>query len=69
MTMPFWNKHIETLPHDELEDLQVKRLKDTVARCRKTVFYRNRLKGIDESQFSTPEDVSCLLYTSDAADE
>jgi len=61
--MPFWDKHIETLPRSELEDLQVKRLKDTVARCRKTVFYRNRLKGVDESQFSTPEDVSVIPFT------
>ncbi|MGB7532495.1 MAG: phenylacetate--CoA ligase [Halobacteriota archaeon] len=63
MTMPFWDKHIETLPRNELEDLQVKRLKDTVARCRKTVFYRNRLKGVDESQFSTPEDISVIPFT------
>ncbi len=63
MTMPFWNKHIETLPRNELEDLQVKRLKDTAARCRKTVFYRNRLKGVDESQFRTPEDILVIPFT------
>jgi len=61
--MPFWDKHIETLPRDELEDLQVKRLKDTVARCRKSIFYRKRLKDVDESRFTTPEDVSLIPFT------
>ena len=61
--MPFWDKHIETLPRDELEALQVKRLKDTVARCKKSVFYRNRLKDVDESRFTTPEDVSLIPFT------
>ena len=61
--MPFWDKHIETLPRDELEALQVKRLKDTVARCRKSIFYRNRLKDVDESRFTTPEDVSLIPFT------
>jgi len=61
--MAFWDKHAETLPRDKLEELQVKRLKDTVARCRKSIFYRNRLKDVDESQFSKPEDVSRLSFT------
>ena len=61
--MPFWDKHIETLPRDELEALQVKRLKDTVARCRKSIFYRKRLKDVDESRFTTPEDVSLIPFT------
>ncbi|MBK5190614.1 MAG: phenylacetate--CoA ligase [Methanosarcinales archaeon] len=61
--MAFWDKHAETLPRDKLEELQVKRLKDTVARCRKSIFYRNRLKDVDESQFSKPEDVSRLPFT------
>ena len=61
--MAFWDKHAETLPRDKLEELQVKRLKDTVSRCRKSIFYRNRLKDVDESQFSKPEDVSRLPFT------
>jgi len=43
--------------------LQVKRLKDTVARCKKSIFYRNRLKDIDESLFTTPKDVSMIPFT------
>jgi len=61
--MPFWDKEAETLPRAELEKLQVKRLKDTVARCRRSIFYRNRLKEIDESRFSKPEDVTTLPFT------
>jgi len=61
--MPFRDKNIETLPRDELEKLQVKRLKDTVARCKKSIFYRNRLKDIDESLFTTPKDVSMIPFT------
>jgi phenylacetate-CoA ligase len=61
--MAFWDKEVETLPRDKLDELQVKRLKETVARCRKSIFYRNRLKNIDESTFSTPEDVAQLPFT------
>ena len=61
--MAFWDKDAETMPRYELEELQVKRLQDTVARCRKSIFYKNRLKGIDASRFSKPEDVSTLPFT------
>jgi phenylacetate-CoA ligase len=61
--MAFWDKEAETLPRAELEKLQVKRLKDTVARCRRSIFYRNRLKDIDESRFSKPKDVTTLPFT------
>jgi phenylacetate-CoA ligase len=61
--MAFWDKETETLPRADLEDLQVKRLRDTVARCRRSIFYRNRLKEIDESRFSKPEDVTTLPFT------
>ncbi len=61
--MPFWGKHIETLSRDQLDELQVKRLRDTVARCRKSIFYRNRLKDIDESEFKKPGDLSLLPFT------
>ncbi|NMX22296.1 phenylacetate--CoA ligase [ANME-1 cluster archaeon GoMg4] len=61
--MTFWDENAETLPRDELKELQVKRLKDTVARCRKSIFYGNRLKDVDESRFSKPEDVALLPFT------
>ncbi len=63
MSMTFWDEHAETLPRDKLEALQVKRLKYTVARCRRSIFYRNRLKDVDESRFSKPRDVSRLSFT------
>lgn len=61
--MTFWDENAETLPRDKLEELQVKRLKDTVARCRKSIFYRNRFKDVDESRFRKPEDVALLPFT------
>ncbi|HID20015.1 MAG TPA: phenylacetate--CoA ligase family protein [Methanophagales archaeon] len=61
--MAFWNKDIETLPRDKLEELQVKRLKDTVARCRKSTFYKTQLKDVDESRFTSSEDVSQIPFT------
>lgn len=61
--MTFWDENAETLPRDKLEELQVKRLKDTVARCRKSIFYGNRLKDVDESRFRKPEDVALLPFT------
>ena len=63
ISMPFWDKDAETLPRDKLEALQVKRLKDTIARCRRSIFYKNRLKEIDEARFSKPEDVTTLPFT------
>jgi phenylacetate-CoA ligase len=61
--MPFWDKEAETLPRADLEELQVKRLKATIARSRRSVFYRTRLKEIDESRFTKPEDVALLPFT------
>lgn len=61
--MVFWDKDTETLPRAKLDELQVKRLKDTVVRCRRSIFYRNRLKNVDESQFSKPDDVAQLPFT------
>jgi phenylacetate-CoA ligase len=61
--MAFWDENAETLPRSELDELQVKRLKDTVARCRKSIFYGNRLKDVDESRFRKPEDVALLPFT------
>jgi phenylacetate-CoA ligase len=63
ISMPFWDKGAETLPRAELEEVQVKRLKDIITRCKRSVFYRNRLKKIDESRFSKPEDVTMLPFT------
>ncbi|MBN1454876.1 MAG: phenylacetate--CoA ligase [Methanomicrobia archaeon] len=61
--MAFWDEQIETLPREELATLQLKRLKNVIARARNSIFYRNRLADIDESQFTKPEDVVQLPFT------
>jgi phenylacetate-CoA ligase len=61
--MSFWDRKIETLPRKELEELQLKRLRDTVARCRRSIFYKNRLEDIDASQFTKVEDIHSLPFT------
>ncbi|MGC9443516.1 MAG: phenylacetate--CoA ligase family protein [Candidatus Methanospirareceae archaeon] len=61
--MAFWDEQIETLPRDELATVQLKRLKAVIARARHSIFYRHRLAGIDESQFTKPEDIVQLPFT------
>ncbi|HDS45750.1 MAG TPA: phenylacetate--CoA ligase family protein [Methanomicrobia archaeon] len=61
--MAFWDERIETLPREELATVQLERLKNVIARARHSIFYRNRLAGIDESLFTKPEDVVQLPFT------
>ena len=52
-----WAKE-ETLPREEIERIQLTKLKDTVR------YIYDRVKPYREKM-----DMACLLYTSDAADE
>ncbi len=61
--MAFWDKHVETLPRDKLEELQAKRLRDTVARAKKSVFYGPRLKGVEPTVFKKPADIGSIPFT------
>jgi phenylacetate-CoA ligase len=61
--MAFWDTAVEMMPRSELEQLQVKRLRDTIARCKSSIFYKNRLKDLDETKLSKPEDVITLPFT------
>ena len=61
--MAFWDKKIEIMPRDGLEKLQLKRLRETIARARKSVFYKNKLSGVDESKIKNVEDIRCLPFT------
>ena len=39
----FWNEKIETMPRDELEELQLKKLQKTVKRAYDTIpYYHNK---------------------------
>jgi phenylacetate-CoA ligase len=61
----FWNEKTETLKGRELEKLQVKRLRWTLAQARKVGFYREKLKetGVRPEEIKTPADVSRLPFT------
>jgi len=41
----YWEKEIEALPRRELEELQLKRLKETITRAKAVPFYNERLKA------------------------
>lgn len=53
------------LTKDEIRDLQVERLQDTVQRAARSPFYRQRFAslGINPASIRTPEDLSSLPFT------
>ncbi len=57
MDIPFWNRVIETAERSRLEQLQLERLKQTVAWALKTPFYRKRL---GQAGIGSPDDVKSL---------
>ncbi len=64
MDREFWNKEIETLDRKRLEELQLERLNDTLARAKKSEFYRNRipervesLAELQDIPFTTKDDL------------
>ncbi|MCL6472178.1 MAG: phenylacetate--CoA ligase [Firmicutes bacterium] len=61
-----WNKDIETMPHDRLEQLQLQRLQDTVKRIYEYVpMYKKRLDeaGIGPNSIKTLDDLEKLPFT------
>jgi phenylacetate-CoA ligase len=61
----FWNEKIETLKKKDLEALQLKRLKKTVAMVQNIGFYREKLHdaGIRPGSIKTLEDVRRIPFT------
>lgn len=57
MDIPFWNREIETAERGRLEQLQLERLKQTVAWALKTPFYRKRL---GQAGIGSPEEIKSL---------
>ena len=57
MEVRFWNKEIETLDRPALEQLQLKRLRETVGYALQTHFYKNRLA---KTGITSPEDIKTL---------
>ena len=61
-----WNRAAETMPRDELERLQVQRLRDLVARTAHNVpFYRRRLReaGVCAENIQSLDDLARIPFT------
>ncbi len=61
----FWNKKAETLKPDELQELQLRRLKKTLSQVQRVDFYRNLLSGagVKQSSIKTLEDIRKIPFT------
>jgi phenylacetate-CoA ligase len=61
----FWDKEIELLPREELEALQLARLKKTVRAAQKAPFYRQALsrERITPDQLTTLDDLKHIPFT------
>lgn len=57
MEVRYWNQHLETLPHGELRQLQLERLREVVGYALQTPFYQKRLKKVG---IFAPEDIRSL---------
>lgn len=57
----YWDKKAETMPRAELEELQLKRLKETVKAASNSPFYQD--KGLSDIKINTLEDISRLPFT------
>ena len=62
----YFNPELETLPVDQLHELQLKRLKQTVRHCMNAPFYQKKFqeRGITPDDIQTLEDVRKLPFTS-----
>ncbi|MCE5297460.1 MAG: phenylacetate--CoA ligase [Methanoregulaceae archaeon] len=61
----FWNEKIETLKKRDIEALQLKRLKRTVAQVQNVEFYRKKLQeaGIRPGEIKTIDDIRRVPFT------
>ena len=62
----YFNPELETMPVDQLHELQLKRLKQTVRHCMNAPFYQKKFqeRGIPPDDIQTLEDVRKLPFTS-----
>jgi phenylacetate-CoA ligase len=62
--MPIWNPEYETMPRDRLENLQVQRLKEVLARAGANVpVYKKKLAGVSPDDFKSLDDLKRLPFT------
>ena len=60
-----WQPEIEKMPREQLRQLQVQKLKDTINVCLNSPFYKKRLGelGITADSIQTPEDIRKIPFT------
>jgi phenylacetate-CoA ligase len=62
----YWNQHYECMPHEQLEEVQLERLKNIVERVYHNVpFYRSKFQeiGLESAEINTLDDLSKLPFT------
>ncbi|MEA3487008.1 MAG: phenylacetate--CoA ligase, partial [Thermodesulfobacteriota bacterium] len=61
----YWEKDIETIPREKLEELQLARLKEGVKKASASVFYGDLFKktGIDPNEIRSLEDIKKIPFT------
>lgn len=65
----FWNREMETLPEENLRELQLQRLKEVIKRAyEKVPFYRKKFNqiGLKPEDIKTLEDIKYIPFTSKA---
>jgi len=65
MNNEYWQEDLETMPREQLRELQVKKLRKTIEICLKSPFYSKRLGelGITPESINTPEDIRKIPFT------
>ena len=60
-----WQPEIEKMPREQLRELQVKKLKESINVALKSPFYKKKLGdlGITADSIETPEDIRKLPFT------
>ena len=61
----FWDQTAETLPREQLEQLQVSRVRSCLQRLRSSEdrYYKERLEGVDPGRINSFDDLSRLPFT------
>ncbi len=64
-TEQYWQAELETMPREQLEQLQVEKLRRTIIVCLQSPFYKRVLgeRGITVDSIKTIDDVRCLPFT------
>lgn len=61
----YWQPEIETMPREQLRELQVQKLKKTLEVCMKSPFYKKRLEeaGVTPDSINSVEDIRKIPFT------